>query len=306
MSGRIYLASAIVLGGVFIGYALAAVAPLLRRAGAQDLPLLDHPPDAAVRGAPGRPLPVAAAVVSPSRRRAVLGLAVAAVLAGLLTGSAAGARARRAFDFTDITGAEVRAQARPARRRCGKPRSLADLKGKVTVVFFGGIRNPRRCPIYDGRAGGDPHPARRRRRQAADRVRDDRPGARHARGPEGRPSPTSGRTWSACAAMPKQTAAAAREFKVFYAEGAGQGQASSTMDHSAASFVFDPAGRVRLFVPLRKRPQRCSPPTSLVYPFRPSCPAGEGVPPRSRRGAGRAPCASSSSRRPRSGGCAPR
>ena len=68
MSGWLYLAAAVVLGAVFTGYALAAVAPLLRRAGAQDLPLLDHPPGAAVRGAAGRPLPDAAArmTVTPS------------------------------------------------------------------------------------------------------------------------------------------------------------------------------------------------------------------------------------------------
>ena len=44
-------------------------------------------------------------------------------------------------------------------------------------------------------------------------------------------------------------AAAAKEFKVFFAKAPGKSPGSYTMDHSAASFVFDPAGRVRLFVP---------------------------------------------------------
>jgi len=35
---------------------------------------------------------------------------------------------------------------------------------------------------------------------------------------------------------------------VFYAKVPGR-NGSYTMDHSAASFVFDPAGRVRLYVP---------------------------------------------------------
>ena len=48
---------------------------------------------------------------------------------------------------------------------------------------------------------------------------------------------------------PEQTAAAAKEFKVFYAKVPGRNGGSYTMDHSAASFVFDPAGRVRLYVP---------------------------------------------------------
>jgi protein SCO1/2 len=47
----------------------------------------------------------------------------------------------------------------------------------------------------------------------------------------------------------EQTAAAAKEFKVFYAKVGGKSPGSYTMDHSAASFVFDPSGKVRLYVP---------------------------------------------------------
>ena len=48
-------------------------------------------------------------------------------------------------------------------------------------------------------------------------------------------------------ATSEQLAAAARDFKVYYKRVEGQTPASYTMDHSAASFVFDPAGRVRLY-----------------------------------------------------------
>ena len=47
----------------------------------------------------------------------------------------------------------------------------------------------------------------------------------------------------------EQTAAVAKEFKVFYAKVPGKVPGSYSMDHSAASFVFDPAGKVRLYVP---------------------------------------------------------
>ncbi len=47
----------------------------------------------------------------------------------------------------------------------------------------------------------------------------------------------------------EQTAAAAKEFKVFYAKVPGKTPGSYSMDHSAASFVFDPAGKVRLYLP---------------------------------------------------------
>src|SRR5206468_1133995 len=53
-----------------------------------------------------------------------------------------------------------------------------------------------------------------------------------------------------------QTAAAAKEFKVFYAKVPGKAPGSYTMDHSAASFVFDPTGRVRLFVPYGGDPKQ--------------------------------------------------
>ena len=46
MSGLVYLAAAVVLGGVFLGYACTALAPLQRRAGARDVPLLDRVPAA--------------------------------------------------------------------------------------------------------------------------------------------------------------------------------------------------------------------------------------------------------------------
>ena len=46
---------------------------------------------------------------------------------------------------------------------------------------------------------------------------------------------------------PEQTAATAKEFKVFYSKVPGQTPGSYSVDHTAASFVFDPQGRVRLF-----------------------------------------------------------
>ena len=45
-----------------------------------------------------------------------------------------------------------------------------------------------------------------------------------------------------------QTKAAAQEFKVFFAKAPGKSEGSYSMDHTAGSFVFDPKGRVRLFV----------------------------------------------------------
>jgi len=44
------------------------------------------------------------------------------------------------------------------------------------------------------------------------------------------------------------TAAVAREFKVLYQKQPGSTPGSYSMDHTAGTFVFDPQGRLRLFV----------------------------------------------------------
>ncbi|HSC62637.1 MAG TPA: SCO family protein [Caldimonas sp.] len=151
------------------------------------------------------------------------------------------------FHFTDITGAEF------ARRlelpdADGKPRSLADWKGKVTVVFFGYTQCPDVCPTTMAELvqirkllgpDGDKlqtvfvtiDPERDTAEILKSYVANFGPGVVALRG------------------TPEQTAAAAKEFKVFYAKAPGRNGGAYTMDHSAASFVFDPAGRVRLYVP---------------------------------------------------------
>ena len=45
-----------------------------------------------------------------------------------------------------------------------------------------------------------------------------------------------------------ETAAIAKDFKVFYQKVPGKTETSYTMDHTAGSYVFDTEGRVRLFL----------------------------------------------------------
>ena len=178
-----------------------------------------------------------------SRRRFALAAAALAFLAGCdrIAGAKPG------FHFTDITGAEF------ARRLDlpdveGRPRSLADWKGKVVVVFFGYTQCPDVCPTTMAEL------AQIRQLLGADGDRlqtvfvtidpeRDTPEIRKAYVANFGPGVTALR------GTPEQTAAAAKEFKVFYAKVPGKTPGSYTMDHSAASFVFDPTGRVRLFVP---------------------------------------------------------
>jgi protein SCO1/2 len=46
----------------------------------------------------------------------------------------------------------------------------------------------------------------------------------------------------------EQTAATAKDFKVFYQKVPGKTPSSYTIDHTAGAFVFDRDGRLRLFV----------------------------------------------------------
>ena len=45
----------------------------------------------------------------------------------------------------------------------------------------------------------------------------------------------------------EQLEATARDFKVIFSKVAGKTPTSYTMDHTAASFIFDPQGRIRLY-----------------------------------------------------------
>jgi len=46
---------------------------------------------------------------------------------------------------------------------------------------------------------------------------------------------------------PEQLATVAKDFKIYYKRVEGKTPTSYTMDHSAASYVFDTQGRVRLY-----------------------------------------------------------
>ena len=183
--------------------------------------------------------------MNPSRRHVIVALAGSALLVGCdrLTGSSTAAT----FHFTDITGAEF-ARKLELPDVDGTPRTLADWKGKVTVVFFGYTQCPDVCPTtlaelaqirtLLGADGGKLQtvfvtidPERDTAAILKAYIANFGSGVVALRGDA------------------EQTSAAAKEFKVFYAKVPGKSAGSYTMDHSAASFVFDPAGRVRLFVP---------------------------------------------------------
>jgi protein SCO1/2 len=168
-----------------------------------------------------------------------------AALAGCDRGGAPGAPTLQ-FKGVDITGAEY-GRKLDLSDADGKPRSLADFKGKVTVVFFGYTQCPDVCPATMVEL------AQVKKALGADGERIQ--GVFVTVDPE-RDTPEVLKTYMssfdpsfvALRGTPEQLQAAAKEFKVFFGKVPGKTEGSYTMDHTAGSYVFDAGGRLRLFV----------------------------------------------------------
>jgi protein SCO1/2 len=188
---------------------------------------------------------VADAVVSLGRRRLLV------IVAGLGPLTACdrlmGRPGAPAFHSTDITGAEF-ARHFELPDGDGKMRTLGAWKGKVVVVFFGYTQCPDFCPTTLAELAQ----IKKSLGAAGDRVQvvfvtvdpeRDTPEVLKAY------VANFGPDFVGLRGSLEQTAAVAREFKVFYAKVPGKAPGSYSMDHSAASFVFDTSGQVRLYVP---------------------------------------------------------
>jgi protein SCO1/2 len=153
---------------------------------------------------------------------------------------------RQAFKGIDLTGAEY-ARSLNLTDQDGRARSLADFKGKVVVVFFGYTQCPDVCPTTMAevaevkRALG---PDGERVQGVFVTVDPERDTAALLKAYLGSFDPS----FVGLRGSEEQTRAAAKEFKVFYAKVPGKTPDTYTMDHTAASFIFDTEGRVRVYV----------------------------------------------------------
>lgn len=178
---------------------------------------------------------------APSRR-----LLLSAALAGALTLLAGCDQAGKpAFKGIDLTGA---AYARELKLpdQDGRERTLGDFKGKVLVIFFGYTQCPDVCPTTLAELAQ----VKKALGPDGDKVQGlfvtvdperDTPELLKAYLQSFDPS------FVALRGSEEQTKAVAKEFKVFYAKVPGKTEGSYTMDHTAASFIFDTQGRVRVF-----------------------------------------------------------
>ena len=174
------------------------------------------------------------------------GVAALAVLAGCDRAGAPGAPPALQFKGVDITGAEY-GRKLDLPDQDGKPRTLADFKGKVTVVFFGYTQCPDVCPTtmvelaqVKKALGKDGE----RIQGVFVTVDPERDTPELLKAYMGSFDPS----FVALRGTPEQTREVAKEFKVFYGKVPGKTEGAYTMDHTAGSYVFDAQGRLRLFV----------------------------------------------------------
>jgi len=160
------------------------------------------------------------------------------------------------FFSTDITGAEFgREFSSPLTDHSGQARRLADFKGKAVVIFFGYTQCPDVCPTTLSamtevlKLLGNDGQKVQVLFVTIDPERDTRE-LLAAYVPQFHPS------FIGLGADLATTAATALEFKVFYQKQPGSSPTTYTVDHSANSYIYDPQGRLRLFVKHGEAPEK--------------------------------------------------
>ena len=168
-------------------------------------------------------------------------------LVGALCLGLVGCESKPVFNALDVTGIQGYGNDFRLMDHTGKPRTMADFRGKVVVIFFGYTHCPDVCPttLSEMRQvmqmlGNDAQ-----RLQVlfvtVDPARDT-PQLLSKYVPSFHPS------FLGMYGDPAATEKVAKDFKILYRISPGKTADTYTVDHSAASLVFDPQGRIRLFI----------------------------------------------------------
>jgi protein SCO1/2 len=150
-----------------------------------------------------------------------------------------------AFKSVDITGADY-AKDFSLTDHNGQVRSMKDFSGKLVVLFFGFTQCPDVCPtsMFELAEVKKALGADGNRLQGVFITVDperDTPEVLKAYMENFDP------TFLALRPTPAQLEALSKDFKMYYKKVPGQTPTSYTMDHSAASYVYDTQGRLRLY-----------------------------------------------------------
>ena len=167
-------------------------------------------------------------------------------LAGVAGVGLAGCSDRKpSFASVDITGADY-AKGLSLTDVEGRTRSLRDFAGKVVVVFFGYTQCPDVCPT----TLSELVEVRKLLGAQGEQVQ----GVFVSLDPE-RDTPEVLKAYMAnfdpsfvaLSGNAEQLAAVAKDFKIYFKKVEGKTPTSYTLDHSAASYIYDPQGRLRLY-----------------------------------------------------------
>lgn len=171
-----------------------------------------------------------------------LALTLAVVLSTLLGGCG---RDGPRFEGSDVTGSTFGRDFHLTDHN-GKPRTLADFRGKVVAVFFGYTQCPDACPTTLSELAA----VMQKLGPEASRVqvlfvtidpeRDTPELLSHY-------VPAFNSTFLGLYGDAAATAETAKEFKVIYQKQPGPTPGSYSMDHSTGTFLFDPQGRLRVY-----------------------------------------------------------
>jgi protein SCO1/2 len=151
-----------------------------------------------------------------------------------------------AFLATDVTGADFGHDFALTDAN-GKARTLADFRGKVVVVFFGYTHCPDVCPttlaeLAETMKRLGPDAARVQVLFVTVDPERDTPALLAQYVPAFDPH------FLGLYGNADVLAATAKEFKVVYQKQPGTTPGDYTMDHSAGTYIYDPAGHLRLYV----------------------------------------------------------
>ena len=157
------------------------------------------------------------------------------------------------FRNTDVTGLNY-AKDFNLTDHNGKPRQLADFRGKVVVVFFGFTQCPDVCPTTMVEMAD----VMKQLGPDADRVQVLFVTVDPERDTQALLSqyvPAFDSRFLGLRGDLAATEKVAKEFKVFFQKVPGKQPGSYTIDHTAGSYIFDDKGRIRLFVRHGKGPE---------------------------------------------------
>jgi protein SCO1/2 len=150
------------------------------------------------------------------------------------------------FNATDITGTDFGKDFKLTDHN-GKLRTLADFKGKAVVMFFGYTHCPDVCPT----TMSDLAQALNLLGKDADRVQvlfvtvDP---ARDTQELLARYVPAFNPTFLGMYGDDAATAKVTKDFRIFYQKHPAKNGQDYDVDHTAGTYVFDPAGQLRLFM----------------------------------------------------------